>query len=515
MIQKNQVKDLEKDIKELDIHFTTASKSIFNYMYSEDELFNKENVQTNYIISASGQVVPLNTAAISEYIPVIPGGIYETNSDRVIGFYKSDGALDKTADQYSYALGSPPVQQLRIVKIPTGINFIRLSLMKAWLDTTYFKLANTMYLDSVNVKHNQDTLEKHLKNIDLRVRPKIYNLRKNIVNASIQEAYIYAAIGDKIVRYKSDEMEETLLTIAGAFDWRCVWSDSDNNVYVSPFNSYTDDIAASDCGLWRYDGTSFSKVLALSAKQCIWGIDSDSNGNIYAGVYALGSGIPNTKVYKSTNKGLTFSEVFSPTFSGEKHCHCIVVDKSNDHVYASFGDSYGNKLNYASTNAGVNWFEILVGNPVNQYTAIIATETCRLFGTDQYGYGQIHRTTNNQDIDIVLDTHYQNVFFLRKSDITGFIYAGFKLDPASVTDQFCDIWYSKDDGITWEMLTRISDITTSDGFWFASNMYDGNLIMGLMENGSFSLAKGITESTQSFYSSDGLEGTKIKPFLKT
>ncbi|MDT0643688.1 LamG domain-containing protein [Zunongwangia sp. F363] len=341
---------------------------------------------------------------------------------------------------------------------------------------------------------------------------KAYQLRKEITSSVITKRYIYAGIGESFVRWSYDEKEEILLTLAGTTEWRCAFEGSDGSIYFSPLNSTSSSIAVGDHALYRYKNGIVEKVLQLADRECIWGIDEDGLGNIFAGVYSLGA--PNAKVYKTSD-----GDSWEVSFSGLsfRHIHDVHVDQTTNNVYVCAGDDYGANLNYRSTDNGGTWEAIITEKEISQFTAVLSTPTSRLFGTDQSPVGQIYRTTNDQDLTLVLDTHYQNCFFLRQSDLTGYIYAGFKLDPSGTsenTNNFsADIWVSKNDGVTWELLLREENLLAGEGFWFASEFHEGNLIIGFQKHFSFIKGIAITEDIEFSYGAFGIEGTKVKPML--
>lgn len=320
----------------------------------------------------------------------------------------------------------------------------------------------------------------------LNQTPSISFINNNGSNGVITSDFVYYGKGNDFIKYSIDTGEEVLLTISGVSDWRCVFRHNSGNIFFSPMDSYSATIAASDHGLYKYNPVSDSviKVLALTTRECIWGIDENSNGHIFAGVYSLAAS--NGKIYKSTDIGNTFTLVFTPTYSvATNHTHVVFVDKSNDNVYICGGDNYGGTLNYKSIDGGTTFNPILTGKTINQFTAGIAGVGYRLFGTDQSPYGRIYRTTDDIDYTLVLDTHYQNCFFFRRSDITGWIYAGFKLDPSATTNLYSEIYVSKDEGLTWKVFYTSSSDSSGNGFWFASEFFNGKMLVGFSDSDSF------------------------------
>jgi hypothetical protein len=153
-----------------------------------------------------------------------------------------------------------------------------------------------------------------------------------------------------------------------------------------------------------------------------------------------------------------------------RHIHGLHSIGSN--VYVVVGDSYGATQNYKSVDNGATFSGLSL---IMQMTDVLATPTCRLLGTDQQYFGRVYRTVDDVNFTIVLDTHYQNLFFFRRNPLTGNIYAGFKLDPSATSGpawpstNYADIYKSVDDGITWELVERTTGLNAGDGYWFASN----------------------------------------------
>ncbi|MBW2106655.1 MAG: right-handed parallel beta-helix repeat-containing protein, partial [Deltaproteobacteria bacterium] len=175
--------------------------------------------------------------------------------------------------------------------------------------------------------------------------------------------------------------------------------DSRDYIYYSPFGA---DVADADKGLWRSidGGDNWTRVLDLSAfanSIGIWGMDEDSSGHLYAGLYNNKSDAGHiAKIYKSIDNGGTFSEVYSSVTYD--HVHDIAVDLSTDYVYASLGDSSSAVIR--SINNGTDWSVILAS--MNQIVPIIATEGYRLFGSDGGTQGRIYRTTDDSTYKTVL-----------------------------------------------------------------------------------------------------------------
>lgn len=477
-----------------------------------DSILIKEGYSLNGV---SGNEVVLATTSISNFIPCKVGEVWRINSDRVIAFYS-------TGEKESYlglipSIDSNPSQEGRefTITYPTA-RYFRFVIMNSWeIPTIYAKKIITIAQNGLFTKSDRsifrdETVSEYLEK---RLKPYHYELRKKIINASIRNNDIIAAVGDSIVKYGLDEVETVLLTITSVSDWRCVWTSNTGKTFFSPMNSYSNATSSSNYGLYMYDGATVTKVITLGNRQSIWGITEDDNGNIYAGSYDLG-GAANPVIYKSTDRGITFTSIY--TFTGFKHIHDVYFCPFNKSLYACVGDLYQSTQNFKSIDGGITWLGILT--PLKrQMTAVTSSSKYRFFGSDHSPYGILWRTSDDNILEESLNVgYYANVFFLRRSDITGWLYVGFKTDPTT-TQFFCSIWVSKNNGDSWEIVKEINVVQAGDGFWFASNFKNGNMIVG-MRNGGDGHANwygvGISELEFPVYDADGITGTRLKAILK-
>jgi len=280
------------------------------------------------------------------------------------------------------------------------------------------------------------------------------SINKAITSSCVTKTgVIYAGTKDELFRSTDNAVTWTSLkSFSNASEFRAVYCAANGYIYVSAMNSYgAPFMDQSLTGLWRStDGTQFVKVLTLEEAESIWGIDEDSNGIIYVGVYQLGNS-NNARIYKSTDNGTAFFEVYNG--GSYRHVHSITVDKANNYVYAGFGDTGTLSTIRGSSDGGITWEVILEGHPT--MTAILVTPTARLLGSDYSNMGRIYRTTDDTSTVITLDAFYQNCFFLRRNPVTGNIYAGFKLDPSATFPLKCELYLSKDDGLTWTTIKTL------------------------------------------------------------
>jgi len=284
--------------------------------------------------------------------------------------------------------------------------------------------------------------------------------------------------------YKSTDRGQTwssaLISISNADDISCIFVAQNGYIYFSPVGG---SVGSSYTGLWRStnQGQSWTRVLTLPTSECIWGIDQDTNGNLYAGVYTLGDANSDARIYKSTNNGASWSSAYYD--SSARHVHCVRVDKSNNYIYAAVGDSMAPwNINYVlrSTNGGSSWSKILTSMP--QVVAIEAASGARFFGSDA-GTGRVFKTTDDSSYSTVLDTGtYSNFFWIRKSDLENKLIAG--LCAAEGSPRSGGIYVSTDSGSTWTLGESLPANQAYDGTTAVSNYVGGIIYHDVVLNGA-------------------------------
>ena len=227
----------------------------------------------------------------------------------------------------------------------------------------------------------------------------------------------------------------------------------------------------------------------------------DSNGNLFVGVYTTGSYAANARIYKSTDGGSSWTSVYYD--SAARHVHCVTVDPANNYVYASIGDvrvwngitGSNWDLEYVirsndDGNSGT-WTKILQGTANvgdAQMIAIHIVDTvgaggvlapsARLFATD-YNNGQIYRTTDDTNFNLVLDTGAQSYgFWVRTNSLNGVIYASFVGGDGS--PRTAGIWTSNDNGVSWTKYMDFPVNQPNQGSTTASNFQDGVLYFNVI-----------------------------------
>jgi hypothetical protein len=290
--------------------------------------------------------------------------------------------------------------------------------------------------------------------------------------------------GSSQILYKSLDGGGTwkpLLSFNGSigFEITCVYVSRNHYLYVAPnAGAYPNEL-----GLWRSidDGQSWQHVLALPSECTIWGLDEDSNGNLFAGVYTIGTVTSNARIYRSQDNGTTWVSVyFDPS---ARHVHDIAVDKSTNYIYVSVGDLLGpwNTCYITrSTDGGGNWTKILGGIP--QIVAIAAVPGARIFGTDDPTNGAIYVSGDDVNYYKVLDTGSQSYgFWIRRDSLNGNIFASFV--GGEVSNRNAGIYISEDNGATWTLYKSFDIHAGYLGSPYGSNFVNGTMYYSVLLDG--------------------------------
>ena len=383
-------------------------------------------------------------------------------------------------------------------------------------------------------------------------RPVLYSgdtkaVTNHIVNAVMYpNGVIIAARVGSVVRINLDGTEETLLTIAGASDWRGLFLDKDNNVYASPHASFCSPggFQMTSRGLYRlaYGQSSFVKVISLydpnsqnptEAEQnddTIWTMCQDRDGYLYAGVYCHTRRYA-PRIYRSTDGGITWVDYFDFTtiLPNGHHIHSIIFNDYNNALYCIVGEV--NSV-LKSTDHGTTWTNLGVACEGDKGSSMIAVKDGVIIGSDgAYDCRLSKLYSDDKTVKTVGSFWANTIFAIRKSDVTGWLYAFTKIDSsvndtvsymppiAAITDesalatwiasapsqlanwqgyhnrvkdyypddairpQHCGILISKDNGETWEAL-YYKFVTSNGPSGFVTTGYfrNGECLSGLFEN---------------------------------
>lgn len=236
-------------------------------------------------------------------------------------------------------------------------------------------------------------------------------------------------------------------------------------------------------GLYKYSAgdNSWRRVLKLEEEQWIWSMAEDSYGNLYSAVYLTkGDNYRNfPAIYKSSDGGSTWVLLFNLYELPQKfnHIHGIAIDKKTNRMYISVGDKgkVGNLMSdypYTETKSA----NLLDG----QTTKVLATKTARIWGSDATGYCRIYRTTDDRTYTTVYNSTYKNIYEIRQSDFSGYIYAIQALDTSTgASIGSVQILVSRNDGITWSTLANVDNLFGGKGFRKMSQFKDGRAFVTL------------------------------------
>jgi hypothetical protein len=251
-----------------------------------------------------------------------------------------------------------------------------------------------------------------------------------------------------------------MLNIADANGCRSIFVNAKGYIFASSLSN-------SSAGIWRSinNGENWTEVLALNASQRIWGMDSDTGGNIFAGLYATQAG---AVIWKSIDDGATWNIVYNDQQAN--HVHQIAVDKVTNYIYASVGDNVTPFYSYyviRSTDDGLTWNKILAGMP--QVVGIAAGNGYRVFGSDTGDNGAIYRTTDDISYSTVFQFSGNVQNFWIRSDNSSTLFASFVAQKMLKAE----ILISVDNGTTWQHFWGLNASVPYDGSQYCSNFVNG------------------------------------------
>lgn len=188
-----------------------------------------------------------------------------------------------------------------------------------------------------------------------------------------------------------------------------------------------------------FDQTKWYPMTACMANDdTIWTMCEDDKGHLYAGVYAH-SVRRNPAVYKSTDGGETWTYQYNfvngcmpvPSYGthvegGARHVHCINFNEYNNTLYACVGEV--NTL-CMSEDYGETWVDLNMPFYYGQPTMVIGAKDGTLIGSDgHYSCGVSKLSMDNKNVKPCGRTCPGFVFAMRRSDVTGWIYAFTRCD---------------------------------------------------------------------------------------
>lgn len=351
---------------------------------------------------------------------------------------------------------------------------------------------------------------------------------------------IAARNGGKVVKIDTNNKETVMLCINGASDWRGLFKDSHNNVFISPHSSAGGSIAMSERGIYKLAyGTSYfkkvhslydvsSNILAEREKNddCIWTFCEDDQGGLYAGIYAH-TLHENPCILKSIDEGenwqvlVNFNENY--TYHGQ-HIHSVVYSNFNKSLYAIIGEINTIIMSKAY---GKTWVNLNV-HLTDKGSSMLPTKLGLLIGSDSAYNCEINLLLYDNKTIVNVEKIWANtVFSIRISDLSGYIYAFTKIDSSvrdtlyfppsaaiqnplvlnkwkmnakdkyridwenyynSIINKYpddairprnCAILISKDNGLSWNILSKMFvDSNEPSGFWTTGYFNKGKCLTG-------------------------------------
>ena len=231
-----------------------------------------------------------------------------------------------------------------------------------------------------------------------------------------------------------------------------IFVDEHSNVFVSVSADRWSPIPSGMLYKSSDGGETFLSVLIVEAGSILnWNITA-GNGVMFVSEYGYkgSSGNNARRIYRSIDYGNTWEVVFNPAPRAEWHNHKILVTREGV-VYQSIGDGENAHI-IKSLDNGDTWQTVIEHfHP----TSAVEFENHILWGLDSgpvSGISRYDKQTGEMDIVFTLPDPFSGSFY-DMAYANGIVYAiavsylG-AIHPAS-------IWYSRDEGVTWNLLGRI------------------------------------------------------------
>ena len=253
------------------------------------------------------------------------------------------------------------------------------------------------------------------------------------------------AVGDKV--FIADESIfytcKTAHTSGNTFDdtkWDVFQTWTKNTAYaVGDPVKYRDNYYV--CVSAHTSGSSFSTTKFMAATEfmdnddTIWTICEDDKGYLYAGVYAH-SVRDNPAIYVSTNGGTSWFYRYNFITSGvlpaeiystaPQHVHCVNFNEYDNKLYAAVGEV---NTVLCSSDGALTWEDMHVPCVYGQPTYVMGVKDGLLIGSDgHYSCGVSKLATDGVTLKRCGRTAPGFIFNIRRSDVTGWLYAFTRID---------------------------------------------------------------------------------------
>lgn len=271
------------------------------------------------------------------------------------------------------------------------------------------------------------------------------------------------AVGDKIIRDNQSDAYicKTAHTSSNTFDssyWNAVANWAQSTSYsvgdLCRYNSCYFRCISDHVSGTRFDVTKWNAATEyMDNDDTIWTMCEDGKGYLYAGVYSH-SIRANPAVYRSTDDGNYFfyqhNFIMNGTlpestygFNAVRHVHCINYNPYDDCLYAAVGEV--NTI-VKSSNKGATWQDLHVACYYGQPTYILGVKDGLVIGSDgHYSCGVSKLMTDGKTIKLCGRTAPGFIFNIRRSDLTGWLYAWTRIDNIVANETQCPPYEAVDD----------------------------------------------------------------------
>ena len=185
-----------------------------------------------------------------------------------------------------------------------------------------------------------------------------------------------------------------------------------------------------------FDFTKFAPATEyIDNDDTIWTMCEDADGNLYAGVYAH-SMRDNPAIYKSYDNGATWNYVYNFITNGGltpeyystsvQHVHCVNYNEYDRCLYAAVGET---NTVLRSDDGSSTWEDLHIPCVYGQPTYVMGVKNGLLIGSDgHYACGVSKLMTDGKTLKRCGRTAPGFIFNIRRSDLTGWLYAFTRID---------------------------------------------------------------------------------------
>jgi len=293
---------------------------------------------------------------------------------------------------------------------------------------------------------------------------------------------VWFSAGSQLFRETHTDGAHVLRDFAGASrGLRMLSVTGADMLYASPEGGT---VEPSERGLWRHDGSVWSRVIDLSAfpnPTCIWGFEAARDGTLFAGAYTTARDTRACCIFVSRDHGARWTECYSDMRA--RHVHAITSDPITGAIYASIGDDFGiwnKRAILKSLDQGSTWTPILLDVP--QSAPAVCVPGARIFGSDHDGDLAIYRSEDDatyRRIPLAAEPEY---FFWMRVDHANCLVVGGTVAGGSA-NAAAHIYLSRDLGQSWAPIVTRAVETKWDGFPNASNIHDSRILVARRNRG--------------------------------